>query len=117
MLTRRKYISRYKENGFQAFLKSFFIKHSVLFLGYSLRDQEIKDVILETKDNDRMHFLLVPEEDGLTSSQTSLYYDMYRIVTVIYGNKDHFYIQLNEWVGKNFKATSLKTREVDKAYG
>jgi NAD-dependent SIR2 family protein deacetylase len=116
LLTRRKYISRYKEKRFQAFLKSFFIKHSVLFLGYSLRDQEIKDVILETKDDDRMHFLLLPEEDGLTPSQISLYYDMYRIVTVIYGRKDNFYNQLNEWVDKNFKATSLKTREVDKPY-
>jgi hypothetical protein len=81
-----------------------------------LRDQEIKDVILETKDDDRMHFLLLPEEDGLTPSQISLYYDMYRIVTVIYGRKDNFYNQLNEWVDKNFKATSLKTREVDKPY-
>jgi hypothetical protein len=83
-------------------------------LGYSLRDQEIKDVILETKDEQKMHFLLVPEEDGLTSSKISLYYDMYRIITIVYGRQDNFPSVFGEWVDKNFKGTSLKTGEVDK---
>jgi len=115
LLTRKKYISRYQESGFKTFLKEFFTKYSVLFLGYSLRDQEIKDVILETKDEQKMHFLLVPEEDGLTSSKISLYYDMYRIVTIVYGRRDSFPSIFGEWVNRNFKGTSLKALEVDKS--
>jgi NAD-dependent SIR2 family protein deacetylase len=113
LLTRNKYIPRYREKEFQSFLKSFFAKYSVLFLGYSLRDQEIKDVILETK-NEKKHFLLIPEEEGLTPSQVSFYYDMYRIVTIEYGRRENLAGVFGEWIEKNFKVTSLEIREVDK---
>jgi hypothetical protein len=113
LLTRNKYIPRYREKEFQSFLKGFFAKYSVLFLGCSLRDQEIKDVILETKD-EKTHFLLIPEEEGLTSSQISFYYDMYKIVTIEYGGRDNLPGVFGEWIEKNFKVTSLKMEEVGK---
>src|SRR4030042_3333397 len=98
LLTRKKYIHRYQEDEFQTFLRSLFIKHSVLFLGYSLRDQEIRDIILETRDDHKFHFLLAPEEDELTSSEISLYYDLYGIETIVYGRRDSFSDIVRDWV-------------------
>jgi hypothetical protein len=111
LLTRSKYIPRYKENDFQNFLKGYFQKYSVLFLGYSLRDQEIKDIILETKDERKKHFLLVPEEDGLSTSEINLNQDLYGITTVIYGRRDRFANIFTDWIERNFKVTSLKSLE------
>lgn len=114
LLTRNKYIPRYKENEFQNFMKCFFRQYSVLFLGYSLRDQEIKDIILETKDDRKKHFLLIPEEDGLSTSEISFYHDMYGITTVVYGKRDEFSGIFTGWIDKNFRVTSLKAQEVDR---
>lgn len=114
LLTRNKYIPRYKENNFQNFLKGYFWKYSILFLGYSLRDQEIKDIILETKDDRKKHFLLIPEEDNLSSSEINLYQDMYGITTVIYGRQDDFSNIFAEWVNRNFRVTSLKSQEIER---
>lgn len=113
LLTRNKYIPRYKETDFQSFLKGFFGKYSVLFLGYSLRDQEIKDIILETKDDRKKHFMLIPKEDGLSTSQISLYHDMYGITTIVYGKQNDFSSVFAGWIDRNFRVTSLKVQEVD----
>lgn len=113
LLTRNKYIPRYKETDFQRFLKGFFEKYSVLFLGYSLRDQEIKDIILETRNDRKKHFMLIPEEDGMSTSQISLYNDMYGITTVVYGQRDELLNIFIGWIDKNFRITSLKAPEVD----
>jgi hypothetical protein len=114
LLTRGKYVPRYRNKAFQEFIKRFFKKYSVLFLGYSLRDQEVKDIIFQTKDEHRMHYLLIPEEDGFTSSEMSFYQDVYGMVSVVYGPRNNFRKILAEWVDRNFRVTSLKQPEVEK---
>ena len=113
LLSREKYIPRYREIEFQNFIKSFFSKYSVIFLGYSLRDGEITDLLLETKNERTRHFFLIPEEDGISPSQISAYYDLYGLTTVIYGRRKDFSKIITEWIDKYFEATSLTSQAVD----
>lgn len=108
LLTRKKYLYRYKEESFQMFMADFFSNYTVLFLGYGLNDGEIRDILSDTKNGKTKRFLLVPEDDNLTPSTISVYHDLFGITTVIYGRKDDFAAIFSNWIDSNFSVTSLK---------
>lgn len=107
LLTRRRYLQRYRKDEFQEFLRGMFSSYSVLFLGYSLRDSEIKDIILQTH-TDMKHFALVPVDDGFSHSEISVYLDLYKIKIIVYGDKKNFGYLLKNWIDRNFVRVNLK---------
>jgi len=102
LLTKSKYLQRYKERNFRRFLKSIFSNYQVLFLGYSLRDSEIKNILLETGENIQSHFALIPEEDRYTDSDITVFLDIYKVKIVIYGPRKNFGRSLSNWIQHNF---------------
>jgi len=107
LLTREDYIPRYRDAQFINFLKSFFSKYSVLFLGCSLRDKEITDFLLDTKNNNKKRFLLVPEEDEVSDSVTTVNADMYKLTTIVYGKRSDFSNIFTGWINRNFATIPL----------
>jgi hypothetical protein len=105
LLTRQRYIQRYQQEIFRDFLIKLFSRYSVIFIGYSLRDQEIKDAIFQAKEKNqnKKHFLLIPSEDNLTESQKAVFLGLFGIVTIVYGRRDQLYNTLDNWVTKNFE--------------
>ena len=101
VLTRDSYIQRYRNTRFQDFLKEIFTQNTFLFLGYSLRDTELKDIIRQI-DNKRKHFALVPEEDKYTPSEIAVFSELYKIKIIIYGQRKYFIKVLKNWISKNF---------------
>jgi len=101
LLTKRRYIERYKENGFNNFLDKLFSDYSTLFLGYSLRDSEIKNILMRAQ-NKKKHFALVSNDDGFTSSELTIFSDLYKTKIIVYGERDTFQNQLIDWIAKNF---------------
>ncbi|RJQ53130.1 MAG: hypothetical protein C4526_07135 [Nitrospiraceae bacterium] len=110
LLTREQYIPRYREASFRRFLKSLFKKYCVIFIGYGLRDREILDIMQETNDNNKYHFLLLPEEDMsnlFNSSTLTVFKELNGIESIIYGKRNTFPIVLEDWITKYFKTVKL----------
>lgn len=101
VLTRSSYIQRYENTRFQDFLKEIFTQNTFLFLGYSLRDTELKNIIRQI-DNKRKHFALVPEEDKYTPSERAVFSELYKIKIINYGQRKNFSKALKDWISKNF---------------
>lgn len=114
LLLREKYIERYSNVQFQDFLKGLFRNYSVLFLGYSLRDKEIMDIILSTKNTNVKHFLLIPVEDNLSDSYKTVLFEMYGITSITYGERSVFYNVFKEWIIKNFEITRIGEEDASK---
>jgi len=114
VILRERYIERYGNAEFQGFLERLFSQYSVIFLGYSLRDQGIKDTILSTKNNNVKHFQLVPAEDNLSTSDRTVLLEMYQIMTIVYGQRDSFYDFLREWITRNFEITQLSVEDISR---
>lgn len=107
LLQKEKYIERYYNPDFQKFMTKVFSQYSVLFMGYSLRDKEIANIMLKTKDIKTKHFMLVPIEDNLSDADRSVLFQMYGIRTITYGPLAHFDDFLGQWISKNFEPTSI----------
>jgi len=104
LFTKTRYLQRYEKKKFQEFLKTVFSEYSVLFLGYSLRDSEIKNILLKIK-TDKKHFALVSSDDGFTSSQKIMFSEVYGIEIVEYGAVSNFEYFISSWIEKNFQIT------------
>lgn len=107
LLTKHMYLVRYREDWFQTFLTHIFSNYSILFLGYSLRDSEIKNILMQTGNN-KKHFALVPVEDEFSSSDISIFLNLYRIKIITYGRRDEFPTLLIDWINRNFAKTKLE---------
>ncbi len=109
LLTRKMYIPRYRNVGFQSFMKAVLQDNAAFFLGYQLQEQGITDILLEAKQEkpEMQHFLLAPEEDDLDPAMIKYHDIEYGVRTIKYGVRDDFQSALADWVARNF-GTVLK---------
>ena len=104
LLTRKKYVKRYHRAEFRNFLKNFFKKYAVLFLGCSLRDNDILDFIIETNDPKKPHFLLASNDNDINEE---IYSRSFGITVIRYGNHDNFKSTLETWINRQFTAKDI----------
>lgn len=110
ILTRSSYIQRYRNTRFQDFLTSIFEKYTFLFIGYSLRDTDLKNIIHQIAQK-RKHFILVPEEDNYNTSEITVYLDQYGVKIINYGQIREFPEVLNDWISGKFGIPGILKEE------
>lgn len=107
LLTESKYLEMYKDNNFREFLRQIFCKYSVLFLGYSLRDRKLLEIIFqENKNMNEPHFALFPE-DEIIDLDRDPFFTLFRIKIVGCGSKEKYWEILTNWIEKNFMKVSV----------
>lgn len=112
LLTKEKYLKRYNENRFKQFLKRIFSEYSVFFLGYSLKDSALRDIIQQTRNN-RKHLALVAQEDDFEPYDIQGFQELYGVEVVIYGARDDFTNLFAGWIDKNFGGTGITREAID----
>jgi len=100
-----KYLKRYRNPNFQAFLQRIFRTYSIVFLGYGLEEFEILDFLMEKfseENSQRNHWILLPyyESEGYLKDYDEGYFSPLGINVVGYKKDDEGYRQLYKVIKK-----------------
>lgn len=109
--TRRRYIPRYNNANFVNFLKEVFAQYSVIFLGYGLTEESLRNIIYQAKSVNPAteHFALIStDNDRIPSTDIAPYKDLYRINIIHYGKTDEFRSLFSQWIDANFVRVQIE---------
>ena len=108
--TRTRYSPRYMDKTFRKFLRYVFSKYSVIFLGCSLTEIEIRSIISEAKsiDRDIQHFALFPSDDNIQEGTNQIFKDLCNINIIEYGARGNLHNVVSEWVEKYFPKVAIQ---------
>lgn len=97
------YIRQYDNREFIGLLRYIFSNHSVLFLGYSFGDDELRKILRLTKQetSEYLHFALIPTE-GHAYINDGFYKDLFNVEIIRYGKEREFGKIFSDWVTSNF---------------
>lgn len=109
--TRKKYITRYNDQGFKDLLMEIFTNNSVVFLGCKLGEDSLTNIIRESKIKNpkNEHFALIPTDGKeILDAESSPYKALFGINVIHYGKKEEFCSMFSKWVEDNFARVEIK---------
>ncbi len=96
IITNSQYSDLYNKKEYTDFLIDIFSNYSVLFLGYSLQDQKIRELLQKSK-NINKHFCLIPNEDEFSDFDCKIFDEQYNTKIIIYGKREDFPLFIKKW--------------------
>ena len=111
LITTSQYQQHYETPEMRTFLDAVFNnEHSVLFLGYGLKDAELK---MKIRNNRRQgaHYALVPAEDNFRPEEIATFKDVHGVNIIVYGNRSSLKQSLEGWISKVFAVSTLEENE------
>lgn len=104
VVTTRDYLDHYSDEKVTAFLNHLFVNFTVLFVGYSLAEEDILQYILRKQSPvSRVHYRLFPVfkyQRELLGDLTNYYRDNCNIQLIPFRRDEHDYMQLEEVIRK-----------------
>lgn len=112
--TKEQYRKFYRDPNFTNFISHIFINYCIIFMGYSFNDDELKDIIYDTRHGscEIPSYILSPVNE-LQSIDISLYQEIYKIKFIEYGSVDEFPVIIKSWLNKNFSSISVKNGAIN----
>lgn len=109
LFTKEKYRKFYGNENFRNFLSYIFSNYCIIFMGYSLNDDELKDIIYDVRQETNVipNYILIPDNE-LKTVDMFIYQEIYKIKFIEYGTKNEFPIIISSWINKNFPKISAK---------
>lgn len=107
LITKSQYLQRYRDPSFISFLENIFSNYNVVFLGYSLKDYEIKKIIQNANMHSvKQHFIVTPDDEYNSSEKIGIK-TLLNIEVIEYGVVDQFGSELRSWIDANFSRMSI----------
>lgn len=111
LFTKEQYKKIYEDDRFREFISFIFSNYCIIFIGYSLNDEELLDVLYEARcESIKMpNYILIPTNE-VTITDISIYEATYKIKLIEYGPIEEFPEIIKSWINKNFISISIKEK-------
>jgi len=102
-----EYRNYYEKKSFKEFVNYVFTNYCIIFIGYSLSDDELRQLLnIFNKKNRIKNYILVPENE-FSETDIAVNKELYDLYTIEYGKVDNFPEIFSSWIAKNFKVEPI----------
>ena len=110
LFSKKAYQRIYENNIFKNFVDYVFLKYCIIFIGYSFNDNELRQLILNVRNERNVYknYILVPENE-FSKADIAMNRDLYNLYTIEYEKVESFPEIFSSWIIRNFPAQRIES--------